>query len=160
VPPPPPPAQPAWGQPAPGAYAPPPPPGATGAPDPNGLGLAFGRLGSGARKSAKAAVTVAGALLDEGETVEAVVAGRLEGHGAVVVLSDRSLRLVDDREWRPFHEQLPLGPGLEVQGWQDDRTASLTFVFGGRSLVLDQIPDRELAVEMAGRIRYRAGATA
>jgi len=112
------------------------------------------------RKSATVAVTVAGALLDDTEVVEAVIGGRFEGHGAVAVLTDRGIHLVDDREWRPFHEQIPLGPGLEVQGWQDDRTASLTFVFGGRSLVLDQIPDRELAVEMAGRIRYRAGITA
>ena len=103
---------------------------------------------------------VAGALLDEGETVEAVVGGKFEGHGAVVVLTDRTLRLVDDREWRPVAEQIPVGPQLEVQGWQDDRSASLTFVFDGRSLVLDQIPDRELAVEMAGRVRYRAGAGA
>jgi len=135
------------------------PPGTAGTTDPNGLGLAVGRLGSGARKTAKVAVVVAGALLDEGETVEAVVAGKVEGHGAVLVLTDRSLRLVDDREWRPLHERIPVGPQLEVQGWQDDRTASLTFVFEGRNLVLDQIPDRELAVEMAGRIRYRAGAT-
>ena len=122
--------------------------------------MAISRLGGGARKTASVAAVVAGVLLDEGETVEAVVAGKFEGHGAVVVLTDRSLRLVDGREWRPFHETIPVGPQLEVQGWQDDRSASLTFVFGGRTLVLDQIPDRELAVEMAGRIRYRAGATA
>jgi hypothetical protein len=127
-----------------------------GAPDPNGLGLAFGRLSSGARKTSKVAVVVAGALIGEGETVEAVVAGRLDGHGSVLVLTDRSLLLVDDREWRPFAELIPVGPQLEVQGWQDDRTASLTFVFAGRTLVLDQIPDRDVAVEMAGRIRQRA----
>ena len=159
-----------WGQAAPGGYAPPPPPpptyappappGPVGAADPNGLGLAFGRLGSSARKTAKVAVVVAGALLGEGETVEAVVGGRYEGHGSVLVLTDRGLWLVDDREWRPFVEQIAVGPQLEVQGWQDDRTASLTLVANGRSLVLDQIADRELAVEMAGRIRYRTGATA
>jgi hypothetical protein len=141
------------------SYAPPPPPGPAGAADPNGLGLAFARLGAGTRKSAKAAALVAGALLGEGETVEAVVGGRFEGHGAVLVLTDRSLWLVDEREWRPFAEQISVDPQLEVQGWQDDRTASLTLVFQGRSLVLDQIADREQAVEMAGRIRYRTGAT-
>jgi hypothetical protein len=122
--------------------------------------LAFGRLSSGARKTSKVAIVVAGALIGEGETVEAVVGGRLEGHGSVLVLTDRSLLLVDDREWRPFSEAIPVGPQLEVQGWQDDRTASLTLVFNGRSLVLDQIPDRELAVEMANRIRYRVGGPA
>ncbi len=122
--------------------------------------MAFGRLGSGARKTAKVAVVVAGALLGQGEVVEAVVGGRYEGHGSVLVLTDRGLWLVDDREWRPFVEQIAVTPQLEVQGWQDDRTASLTLVLHGRSLVLDQIPDRELAVELAGRIRYRTGATA
>ena len=128
-----------------------------GSPDPNGLGMAFGRLDAASRKTAKVAIVVAGVLLDEGEMVEAVVAGRVEGNGAVLVLTDRSLVLVDDRQWKPFAEVIQLGPGLEVQGWQDDRTASLTLVFGGRSLVLDQIAAREQAVEMAGRIRYRTG---
>ena len=118
------------------------------------------RSGGSAAAPAKVAVVVAGALLGEGETVEAVVGGRYEGHGSVLVLTDRGLWLVDDREWRPFVEQIAVGPQLEVQGWQDDRTASLTLVANGRSLVLDQIADRELAVEMAGRIRYRTGATA
>jgi hypothetical protein len=104
-------------------------------------------------------VVVAGAVLPDGETVEAVVAGRVEGHGSVLVLTDRSLVLVDDREWKPLVETIPISSQLEVQGWQDDRTASLTLVAGGRTLVLDQIADRELAVEMAGRIRYRTGAT-
>lgn len=152
-----------YAPPPPPSYAPPAPPGPVGPvgqADPNGVGLAFGRLGSAARKTAKVAVLVAGALLAEGETVEAIVGGRFEGHGSVLVLTDRSLWLVDDREWRPFAEQIPVSPQLDVQGWQDDRTASLTLVFGGRSLVLDQIPDRPLAVEMAGRIRYRTGATA
>jgi hypothetical protein len=138
-------------------YAPPPPPGPAGTTDPNGLGLAYARLGAGTRKSAKTAALVAGALLAEGEMVEAVVGGRFEGHGAVLVLTDRSLWLVGEREWRPVAEQVAVDPQLDVQGWQDDRTASLTLVFQGRSLVLDQIADRELAVEMAGRIRYRTG---
>jgi hypothetical protein len=132
----------------------------SGSPDPNGLGTAYGRLGSAARKTTKVAAVVAGAVIEDGATVEAVVGGRFEGNGAVVVLTDRSLLLVDEREWKPTVERLPLDASLQVQGWQDDRTASLTFVFAGRTLVLDQIPDRELAVEMAGRIRYRTGTTA
>ena len=132
----------------------------SGPADPNSLGLAVARLGNGARKTTKVAVAVAGALLDDGETVECVVGGKLEGNGALLVLTDRALLLVDDRQWKPFTELIQVDAALQVQGWQDDRTASLTLVFGGRQLVVDQIPDRPLAVEMAQRIRYRTGATA
>jgi hypothetical protein len=97
-------------------------------------------------------------MLDEQEVVEAVVAGKFEGNGAVLVLTDRSVHLVDDRRWKPFTERLTPDGGLQVQGWQDDRTASLTLVVAGRQYLLDQIPDRPLAVEMAHRIRYRTGA--
>jgi len=100
---------------------------------------------------------VAGAVLDDGEVVEAVVAGKLEGNGAVLVLTNQALHLVDDRNWKPVTERFDVDSGLQVQGWQDDRTASLTLVASGRQRVLDQIPDRPLAVEMAQRIRYRTG---
>jgi len=128
-----------------------------GPPDPNGLGVGVARLGNSARKTAKVAVAVAGALLDDGELVEAVVAGKVEGNGAVLVLTDRRLLLADDRQWKPLTERFAVDASLQVQGWQDDRTASLTLVIGGRQLVLDQIVDRPLAVEMAQRIRYRTG---
>lgn len=105
------------------------------------------------------AVAIAGAMLQDGENVEAVVGGKLEGNGAVLVLTDRSLLLIDDRQWKPVTERINVDPSLQVQGWQDDRTASLTLVSGGHQLVLDQIADRPLAVEMAQRIRYRTGAT-
>lgn len=130
-----------------------------GQPDPNALGAAVARLGSSARKATKVAVAIAGAMLQDGENVEAVVGGKLEGNGAVLVLTDRSLLLIDDRQWKPVTERINVDPSLQVQGWQDDRTASLTLVSGGHQLVLDQIADRPLAVEMAQRIRYRTGAT-
>ena len=140
--------------PAPGGY----PVAPVGPPDPNGLGLAAMRLGNGGRKVGRTALIVAGALLQEGEAVEAAVSGKFEGNGAVLVLTDRSLLLVDDRMWKPVSERFPVDASLQVQGWQDDRTASLTLLVGGRQLVLDGIPDRPLAVEMAQRIRYRVGA--
>ena len=100
---------------------------------------------------------MAGAVLKEGELVEAVVAGKYEGNPAVLALTDQALVLVDDRMWRPVSERFTLDAALQVQGWQDDRTASLTLVTGGRQLVVDQIVDRPLAIEMAQRIRYRIG---
>ena len=117
-----------------------------------------GRLGGSSRKHARIALAVAGAVLEADEVVEAVVAGRLDGNVAVVVLTDRALVLADERQWRPVVERFALDAGLQVQGWQDDRTASLTLLHGGRQLVVDRIADRPLAVEMAQRIRARTGA--
>ncbi|MEZ5204118.1 MAG: hypothetical protein R2701_06985 [Acidimicrobiales bacterium] len=57
----------------------------------------MGRLSNSARKSTRVATLIAAALLDEGEVVETLVAGRLGGNGAVLVLTDRQLLLVDDR---------------------------------------------------------------
>jgi hypothetical protein len=95
--------------------------------------------------------------LADGEQVEAAVAGKVAGNGAVLVLTDRALHLVDDRQWKPTTERFEVNGSLQVQGWQDERTASLTLVVDGRQLVIDQIPDRPLAVEMAQRIRHRTG---
>jgi len=103
------------------------------------------------------ALAVAGAVLSEGEVVEALVAGKFEGNPAALVLTDRALFLVDDRQWKPTTERFELEGDLQVHGWQDDRTASLTLAVAGRQLVVDQITDRPLAVEMAQRIRYRLG---
>ncbi len=132
-----------------------PPPFPTGPADPHGLGTAVSRLGNSGRKSAKASLLVAGALLDEGETVECAVAGRFEGEPGAAVLTDRRVLLVNERAWSPSVTILPVDKGLAVQGWQDDRTASLTFSADGRQLVIEQIGDRQLAVEVAGRIRAR-----
>lgn len=157
-PPPGPPGAPQWGQPAPAhpGYAPP-PAAPAGPPDPNGIGVAIGRWSNGPKKHARTAVAVAASSLKEGETVEAAIAGRLEGNHAVVVLTDQGVVLADERQWKPTLERFELNPQFQVQGWQDDRTASLTFVVDGRQMVLDQIGDRPLAVEMAQRIRYRIG---
>ena len=72
-------------------------------------------------------------MLEDGEVVEAVVAGKLEGNAAVLVLTDRALLLADDRQWRPFTQRMTVDADLQVQGWQDDRTASLTLVARGSS---------------------------
>ena len=42
-----------------------------------------------------------------------------------------------------------------VQGWQDDRTASLIFVTEGQSVTFSFIIDRPLAQEMAQLVRNR-----
>jgi hypothetical protein len=134
-----------------------PAPGGVG--DPNQLGAAYARIGPSGRKATKVAVMVLAALLGEDEQVEAVVAGKVDGHPAVAALTDRAVVVADARQWRPFTRRLPIDPGLQVQGWQDDRAASLTLITHAGQVVVDQIVDRPLAVEMAQRIRYRTGAT-
>ena len=52
---------------------------------------------------------------------------------------------------------MPVDPELVVQGWQDERTAALTFVAGDRHEVVERIGDRGLAVELAQRIRHLQG---
>ena len=89
--------------------------------------------------------------------VEALAAGRLDGNPAVMVLTDRALILADERQWKPYVERFNLDQSVQVQGWQDDKSASLTLVTGDRQIVLDKIVDRPLAVEMAQRIRSRTG---
>lgn len=89
--------------------------------------------------------------------VEALAAGKFEGNAALMVLTDRALILVDDRPWKPTVERIAVDAGVQVQGWQDDRSASLTLVTASRQMVLESIADKPLAVEMAQRIRYRTG---
>ena len=128
-----------------------------GPPDPNGLGAAAGRIDKGPLKKARTAFAVAGAILKDGEQVEAVVPGQLEGNPAVLVLTDKHVIVVDDRPWKPVVERLDVDGSLQVQGMQDNRTATLTVLGGGKQFVIDQIQSKDLAVEMAQRIRYRAG---
>jgi len=125
--------------------------------DPHGIAPCFARLANNARKSVRQAALIAASHLEAGEVVEAIVGGRVSGHPAVVVITDRCVLVADEREWKPQVSRLSLDAELRVQGWQDDRTASLTFGIGSQELVVDQIVDRPLAVEMAQRIRYRTG---
>jgi hypothetical protein len=129
----------------------------TGPSDPNGLGTAASRVGNTPRKHARVAFAVAGAVLEPDEVVESVVVGKLDANVAVLVLTDRALVLADERQWRPVVERFALDSALQVQGWQDDKTASLTLINQGRQIVVDKIADRPLAVEMAQRIRARSG---
>jgi len=119
--------------------------------------VAVGRLGNSSRKQARVALAVAGAVLEPDEVVEAVVAGKLSDVPAVLVLTDRALVLADERQWRPVVQRFALDQSLQVQGWQDDRTASLTLLHAGQQIAVERIADRPLAVEMAQRIRARTG---
>jgi hypothetical protein len=125
--------------------------------DPFGLTLAVARLSTGARRSARVALGVLSAVLDDDEQVESLVTGQMLDRAAVAVVTPRRLLVVNDREWKPDVVSLPIDSSLTVQGWQDDRTATLVFESGGTQTIVDRITDRPLAHEMAGVLRSRAG---
>ncbi|CAN5696609.1 hypothetical protein BH24ACT3_BH24ACT3_04560 [soil metagenome] len=146
-----------------GAYPPPPPGAPTGAYppppsgpfDPLGLGAAVNRLSGGARRSGKVTLPVLSAVLEETERVEIVVLGRMNGLPGVAALTDRRIVVLNERQWRPEMEAVPLDPELDVQGWADDRVAALVFQLGEHAVTIDRIPDLELAKELAARVRHR-----
>jgi hypothetical protein len=123
--------------------------------DPHQLGLAVGRLGSAAKRHGKIAFIVASALLQDGEVVEALVQGHFEGQPGVAVLTQGRVLLVNEAQWKVASATVEIDPGLTVQGWQDDKVASLIFDSAGRQLTIDAIGDRALAQEMAGRVRAK-----
>ena len=125
--------------------------------DPHGLGMAAARLGSGARRAGKVALAVLATSLAEGEVVAVVIQGRFRGEPAVAALTGDRVVIANERAWKPDVVAVPVDPELVVQGWQDDRTAALTFVAGDRHEVVERIGDRGLAVELAQRIRHAPG---
>jgi hypothetical protein len=159
------PPQPGYGpppQPGPAPYGPGmvQPIGVPGAPvvvDPHGVGMAVSRLSSGARRAGKVALAVLANTLDDGDVVAVVVQGRYRGETGVAALVGGKVVLVNDRQWKPDVVVLPVDAGLVVQGWQDERTAALTFVSGERHEVVERIGDRGLAVELAQRVRHTLG---
>jgi hypothetical protein len=138
-----------------------PPPGPTAAPlpnDPHGVGVAVGRLGIIARRSAKVPAAILAAVLPEGAVVEALVQGRFRGVSGVAALAGDAVVLINDRPWKPDVVRLELSPDLLVEGRNDERSASLAFVTPEGREVVEGIGDRQLAVEMAVRVRDRVGA--
>jgi hypothetical protein len=125
--------------------------------DPHGIGQAVSRLSSGAKRGGKIAFAVLGAVLEPDDVVEIVVQGRLHGVPGAAALVGAKLVLVNERQWKPDVVVLTIGNALQVQGWQDERTASVLLTVGGQQEVVERIPDRLLAVEFAQRIRERIG---
>jgi hypothetical protein len=103
---------------------------------------------------------VLAAMLGEGDMVEAVVQGRFRGSSGVVALVGSKVVIANDRQWKPDTLIVPITRSLQVQGWQDDRSASLTFVFPDGHERIDAIFDRPLAIDLAQRIRDRVASSA
>jgi len=121
--------------------------------DPFGLDVVVAKMSAGARRAGAVSLGILSTLLVEGEVVEAVVQGVYQHHAAVVALTTRRVLIVNDRHWAPDVRLVPIGADMVVQGWQDDRRATLLFGSGGRGLVVAGIVDRPLARDLARRVR-------
>jgi hypothetical protein len=131
----------------------------TGFVDPHGLAPAIDRLGFQSKRAGKVVFGIVSALLRDGEVVECLVRGQYLGRTGICVLTNQRILVVNDNEWKPDTAELGLEAGLTVQGWQDDRTAALVFTHpAGWQVVVDRMSERELAQEMAQRIRARVPA--
>jgi hypothetical protein len=125
--------------------------------DPHALAPAAARLGGGARRSGRAALAVLGAVLEEEDRVAIVVQGRFRGEPGVAALTAGKVVLVNDRQWKPDVTVFAVEAGLAVNGWQDERSAALTFVASDRHETIERIGDRALAIELAQRLRQQLG---
>ena len=121
--------------------------------------MALARLGGGGRRGARAAANAVAVLLREGEVVECIVQGQYLGANAVVLLTNERLLVVNDREFRPDVVELAVDNAVTVQGWADERSASLRIQRNETTVQVERIGDRALAQELAQRIRGRAGGT-
>jgi hypothetical protein len=133
------------------------PQASTGPADPHLLGAAISRLGMFSRRSGKVAFALIAHTLEPGEHVEVLVQGRYKGEDGAAAVTERRVVLANDREWKPDVETIDLVSGLTVQGWADDRTASLVFQRDGVTSTIEQIGERELAQRMAALVRARVG---
>jgi hypothetical protein len=119
---------------------------------------AAGRLSNPARKAARIPATVAAAILHDTEVVELMVVGRVLGLDAVAVLTDERLLLINDNALKPSVQAFEVDGELQVQGWEEGKTASLVLTRGQDTGRIDSVGDTGLAREMAMRIRARTGA--
>jgi hypothetical protein len=123
--------------------------------DPHGVGHTVARLGSGAKRAGKVAFAVLAAVLEPDDVVEILVQGKLRGVPGVGALVGSKLIFANERSWKPDVMVIPLTATVQVQGWQDERTATVLVADGDRQEVVERIPDRLLAVEFAQRVRDR-----
>jgi len=122
-----------------------------------GLGPAIAQLSAASRRAGQAAFVVLSMVLAEDARVAHLVQCRYLGADGAVAVTDRRMVVVNGRQWQPDVTSVDLVAGLEVQGWQDERTAALVFSKDGHELGIDRIGDRTLAQQLVGEVRSRVG---
>jgi hypothetical protein len=127
--------------------------------DPHGLSAAALAIFPDDVERARAAFSVAGVVLDEGEVAVATAVGVVNGHNGVAVLTASRVLLVNDRAWSPDVVSIPITPALTVQGWQDEQVAQLTFESEVVARI-EQVRDKPSAFEMARLVREQVASAA
>lgn len=152
------PSGPAPAAPPPATGVPPEPTVPQGVVDPHSMAPFVAQLSATALRAGRTALGILSALLQEGEVVQALVQGQYQSQPAVGALTSSRLLLVNEHEWQPDVREVALTPDLTVQGLQDEKTASLTFIANGVAITISAIADRPLAHDMARQVRERAAA--
>ncbi len=116
------------------------------------------RLSPASYHLAVPALTVAASRLDPGEHVEIVAQGMFNDVAGVVVVTDRRVALINGKQWKPEIVETIYVSDLTVEGWQDNRTAALTFSWAATRVRIDRIFDVPLAHEIAKRVREKVAA--
>lgn len=125
--------------------------------DPHGLAGQLARIGDQTRAHAEGPLHLAASLLRLPEEVDVVVPGLIDGVVGILVVTNERALLVNTRRWTPVVVDLPIAPGLKVDGWQDEHTAVLTLT-GDQVARIEAIVDKPLAFEAARIIRERVAA--
>ena len=124
--------------------------------DSHAVGMAFGRLSNTSKKSSRIAAGIVSVLLEPGELVECLVAGKVQDLDGLVVLTNKRLVVVNDRQFDPDVVSFAVDAGLTVRGQAEGNTATLTLSRESTYAQVARITDVQLAQELAQRIRARA----
>jgi hypothetical protein len=139
----------------------PPPPVAAVAPvaapsDPHALGVAFSRMSNSSKKSSKVVVGIASVVLEPGELVECLVAGKVQELDGLLILTNRRLVVLNDRQYEPDVISFVVDAAVTVRGEAAGTAATLTVSRESTYAQVARITDVQLAQELAQRIRARA----
>ncbi|MGB6058458.1 MAG: hypothetical protein WBF71_09345 [Microthrixaceae bacterium] len=108
------------------------------------------------RERASVALSVAGALLHEGEEVLGVVTGQMLGRPSAVVVTAGRVLVVNDRRWQPVVDTYKIDTELRVRGRHDRNVAALSFSNDWSLSMVDGITEVSLAMDLAEQIRVIA----
>lgn len=121
--------------------------------DPHGLARLLATLSGGTAKRARSALAAAAVLLDGDETAQGLICGQYLANDGVVVLTERRLLCVNDREHAPDHESIALDDLDDVKGWIEGNRATLRIDAGDTVVVIGDIKEVESAQKFAGDLR-------
>jgi hypothetical protein len=111
------------------------------------------RLGAPSRKAGRVALGITSVSLEDGEQVELVIQGQIDGAPGVGVLTDRRLLLVNEAAWVPLVETIGFEDGLEVAGEAQGRAATVTITSPAGVHQIVGSRDVDLAKALAARLR-------